>query len=105
MRDLDISFIPAKFVFFWWLSRVMNYEKIIISPEQVFIFGSCGAYWDMYRDHLILVKESEDGFTSTSYINEYLRNKQIKPYFCKGKRGSKTLKGLTTSSEKKAEGK
>ena len=76
--------IPDQFVFFWWLSRIIaNYNNLIISKEQVYIFGT--PLWDMYRDHLILIKDDIGTMTAREYKRGYPKAN------CKGKKGSKEL--------------
>ena len=64
MKNLDISLIPEKFTFLWWLSRIpFHYDNLIISEDQQYIFGSGNVFWDYYRGHLILVKTKNGQLT------------------------------------------
>ncbi len=77
MSNLDISKIPARFVYFWWLSKVIKYfDDLIISPEQVYLFSAFNnQMWDQYRDHWILVKAKISDTYKNPFLTEEYRNK------------------------------
>lgn len=68
MKNLDISKIPPQFVRFWWLSKVIRYfDDLIISPEQVHLFSVGGDTWDLYRHHMIYVRDEIGTRTMAEY--------------------------------------